>query len=111
MKWSEIPTVGDHALARQGRDRELEASPHRRAPPSDPDRLGALLTSGAARDLALIQTLGGAGLRSHEARALPTDPFDPGRSDNRGGGMYLRVQGKGHKVRAVPLCTDVVDEL
>jgi integrase len=65
----------------------------------------------AARDLALIQTLGCAGLRSQEARTLPTDPFDQGRSDNRGGGVYLRVQGKGRKVRAVPLFTDVVDAL
>ena len=65
----------------------------------------------AARDLALIQVLGGAGLRSHEARALPADPFDQGRSDNHGGSVYLRVRGKGNKLRSVPLYSDVADAL
>jgi integrase/recombinase XerC len=59
----------------------------------------------------LIQILGGAGLRSHEARALPVDPFDTGRSDNHGGSVYLRVHGKGNKVRPVPLYSDVSDAL
>jgi integrase len=66
----------------------------------------------AARDLALIQVLGGAGLRSHEARELPVDPFDQGRSDNHdGGSVYLRVRGKGNKLRSVPLYSDVADAL
>lgn len=60
----------------------------------------------AARDLALLQTLGGAGLRSQEARTLPVDPFDQGRSDNRGGTVYIRVRSKGSKVRIVPLYSE-----
>jgi site-specific recombinase XerD len=61
----------------------------------------------AGRDLALIEVLGGAGLRSHEARALPVDRFDQGRGDNHGGSVYLRVHGKGNKPRSVPLYSDV----
>jgi integrase/recombinase XerD len=108
----EIPTVSDHALARHGLDREswkrVLTVARARLTPTAQERCSRQV---AARDLALIQTLGGAGLRSQEARTLPTDPFDQGRSDNRGGGVYLRVQGKGRKVRAVPLFTDVVDAL
>ena len=108
----EIPTVSDQAPARQGLDREtwervLTVGRARLAP-------GARQRCSrhtAARDLALIQTLGGAGLRSQEARTLPTEPFDQGRSDNRGGAVYLCVHGKGRKVRAVPLYSDVVDAL
>ena len=55
--------------------------------------------------------LGGAGLRSREARTLAVDPFDRGRADNQGGAVYLRVHGKGNKIRAVPLYSDVVDAL
>ena len=51
------------------------------------------------------------GLRSHEARALPVDPFDRGRSDNHGGSVYLRVCGKGNKLRSVPLYSDAADAL
>ena len=108
----EIPTVSDHALARQGLDREtwkrVLTVARARLTPASHQRCSRQV---AARDLALIQTLGGAGLRSQEARTLPTDPFDQGRSDNRGGGVYLRVHGKGRKIRAVPLYTDVVDAL
>jgi integrase/recombinase XerD len=108
----EIPTVSDHALARQGLDRDtwrrVLTVARARLTPVARQRCSRQV---AARDLALIQTLGGAGLRSQEARTLPTDPFDQGRSDNRGGGVYLRVRGKGRKVRAVPLYTDVVDAL
>ena len=39
------------------------------------------------------------------------DPFDRGRSDNRGGAVYLRVHGKRAKVRPVPLYSDAVDAL
>jgi len=102
----EIPTVSDHALARHGLDREswkrVLTVARARLTPTAQERCSRQV---AARDLALIQTLGGAGLRSQEARTLPTDPFDQGRSDNRGGGVYLRVRGKGRKVRAVPLFT------
>ena len=85
----EIPTVHDTAPARQGLDRQaweqvltvararLAGSPRARCSPI-----------AAGRDLALIETLGGAGLRSHEARSLPTDPFDQGRSDNQGESVY-----------------------
>jgi len=108
----EIPTVSDHALARHGLDREswkrVLTVARARLTPTAQERCSRQV---AARDLALIQTLGGAGLRSQEARTLPTDPFDQGRSDNRGGVVYLRVQGKGRKVRAVPLFTEVVDAL
>jgi hypothetical protein len=45
----------------------------------------------SARDLALIQTLGAAGPRSHEARALPADPFDRDRSDSQGGSVSHRA--------------------
>ena len=65
----------------------------------------------AARDLALVQVLGGAGLRSGEARSLPVDPLDQDRSDNHGGSVYLRVHGKGHKIRSVPLYTDITAAL
>ena len=108
----EIPTVSDHAVAREGLDREtwrrVLTVARARLTPAVHQRCSRQV---AARDLALIQTLGGAGLRSQEARTLPTDPFDQGRSDNRGGAAYLRVHGKGRKVRAVPLYTDVVDAL
>ena len=57
------------------------------------------------RDLALIEVLGGAGLRSREARTVPVDPFDRGPADNQGGAVYLRVDGKSNKIRAVPLFT------
>jgi site-specific recombinase XerD len=108
----EIPTVSDHALARQGLDREtwrrVLTLARARLTPAAHQRCSLQV---AARDLALIQTLGGAGIRSQEARTLPTDPFDQGRSDNRGGAVYLRVHGKGRKVRAVPLYSDVLDAL
>jgi site-specific recombinase XerD len=108
----EIPTVTDTAPARRGLDRpswegvltvaraRLTASARRRCSPHT-----------AARDLALIQVLGGTGLRSHEARALSADPFDQGRTDNHGGSAYLRVRGKGNKLRSVPLYSDVADAL
>jgi site-specific recombinase XerD len=108
----EIATVTDTAPARQGLDSatwervltvaraRLTGSARQRCSPHT-----------AARDLALIQVLGGAGLRSHEARGLPADPFDQGRSDNQGGAVYLRVHGKGRKLRSVPLYADVVDGL
>ena len=108
----EIPTVTDIAPARRGLDRaswervltvaraRLAGSARARCSPHT-----------AARDLALIQVLGGAGLRSQEARSLPVDPFDRGRSDNRGGSVYLKVRGKGNKLRAVPLYSDVADAL
>jgi integrase/recombinase XerD len=108
----EIPTVTDHAPARQGLDRatweRVLTVARARLAPGARQRCSRHT---AARDLALIQTLGGAGLRSQEARTLPVEPFDQGRSDNRGGMVYLRVQGKGRKVRAVPLYSDVVDAL
>ena len=108
----EIPTIHDTAPARQGLNRQaweqvltvararLAGSPRARCSPI-----------AAGRDLALIETLGGAGLRSHEARSLPTDPFDQGRSDNRGGSVYLRVHGTGNKLRSVPLFAGVADSL
>lgn len=108
----EIPTVTATAPARVGLDRpswehvltvartRLTASARARCSPHT-----------AARDLALIQVLGGAGLRSHEARALPVDPFDQGRSDNHGGSVYLRVCGKGNKLWSVPLYSDAADAL
>ena len=108
----EIPTVNDSAPARRGLDRaswervltvaraRLTSSARVRCSPH-----------AAARDLALIQVLGGAGLRSREARALPVDPFDHGRADNHGGSVYLRVRGKGNKLRSVPLYSDVAGAL
>jgi site-specific recombinase XerD len=108
----EIPTVTDMSPARRGLDRpswervltfaraRLAGSARARCSPHT-----------AARDLALIQVLGGAGLRSQEARSLPLDPFDQGRSDNHGGSVYLKVRGKGNKLRAVPLYSDVADAL
>jgi site-specific recombinase XerD len=108
----EIPTETASTPARQGLDQHswervlmiararLAGSTRARCSPA-----------AASRDLALVQALGGAGLRSHEARALPADPFDQGRSDNRGGSVYLRVRGKGNKIRSVPLYGDVVDAL
>jgi site-specific recombinase XerD len=116
----EIPTVTDSAPARQGLDRpswqrvltvaraRLTTSARSRARAAAAARD---LAAAAARDLALIQVLVGAGLRSGEARSLPVDPFDQGRSDNHGGSVYLRVHGKGHKIRSVPLYTDVTAAL
>ena len=108
----EIPTVNDTAPARQGLDRpsweRVLTVARARLTTSARMRCSAHT---AARDLALIQVLGGAGLRSHEARALPVDPFDQGRSDNHGGSVYLRVHGKGNKLRSVPLYSDVADAL
>jgi integrase/recombinase XerC len=108
----EIPTVTDIAPARQGLDREtwgrvLSEARARLAP----NARARCSPHTAARDLALIQILGGAGLRSREARLLPVDPFDQDRSDNHGGSLYLRVHGKGHKLRTVPLFTDITDAL
>ena len=52
------------------------------------------------RDLALLQSLGGAGLRSGEARRLPVSPFDQGHADNQGGSVYLRVHDQGKQAVA-----------
>jgi site-specific recombinase XerD len=109
----EIPTVDDRlAVPRQGLDAEtwgrVVAVATARLTPTARQRTSP---AAAARDLALVQVLGGAGLRSAEARGLPVDPFTGGRSDNQGGTVYLRVQGKRHKVRVVPLFSDVVDAL
>ena len=108
----EIPTVTDTAPTRQGLDRDTwqQVLTVARARLTTSARARGS-TAAAARDLALIQVLGGAGLRSGEARALALDPFDRGRSDNQGGSVYLRVHGKGNKVRAVPLYTDVATAL
>ncbi len=108
----EIPTVSDAAPTRHGLDRAtwdgvLTVARARLAAPARARGSQAA----AIRDLALLQVLGGAGLRSGEARALPVDPFDRGRSDNQGGSVYLRVHGKGNKLRSVPLYTDVATAL
>jgi integrase/recombinase XerD len=89
--WEQVLTVARARLATSARSRGTAAA--------------------AARDLALVQVLGGAGLRSGEARSLPVDPFDQGRSDNQGGSVYLRVHGKGHKIRSVPLYSDITAAL
>jgi site-specific recombinase XerD len=108
----EIPTVNDTAPARQGLDRatweRVLALSRARLTKSARSRCSA---AAATRDLALIHVLGGAGLRSGETRSLPLDPFDQGRSDNHGGALYLRVHGKGHKVRSVPLYSDIATAL
>ncbi len=108
----EIPTVTGHTTVREGLDRRtwervLTVARARLASSSR----GRASAPAAVRDLALIQTLGGAGLRSHEVRVLPADPFDPGRSDNQGGSVYLRVLAKARKVRPVPLYREVADSL
>jgi site-specific recombinase XerD len=108
----EIPTVTGHTSERQGLDRRswerVLTVARARLAGSTRGRGSAVA---AVRDLALIQTLGGAGLRSHEARVLPVDPFAQGRADNHGGAVYLRVLGKGRKIRTVPLYSDVADAL
>ena len=108
----EIPTVTGHTTVRQGLDRRTweQVLTGARARLVGSTR-GRGSTPAAVRDLALVQTLGGAGLRSHEARMLPVDPFTQGRSDNHGGSVYLRVLGKGRKIRPVPLYRDVADAL
>jgi integrase/recombinase XerC len=108
----EIPTVDDTAPARRGLERDSweRVLTVARARLSTSARMRCSAHT-AARDLALVQVLGGAGLRSHEARALPVEPFDQGRSDNYGGSVYLRVRGKGNKLRSVPLYSDVADAL
>jgi integrase/recombinase XerD len=108
----EIPTVTDGAPSRQGLDRptweRVLTVARARLTTSARSRGTA---AAAARDLALVQVLGGAGLRSGEARTLVVEPFDQGRSDNHGGSVYLRVHGKGHKIRSVPLYTDITAAL
>jgi len=108
----EIPTVTDTTTPRQGLDRGTweRVLTVARARLASSTR-GRSSHPTAVRDLALIQVLGGAGLRSHEARTLPANPFDQGRSDNQGGSVYLRVHGKGNKIRPVPLYADVADAL
>jgi site-specific recombinase XerD len=108
----EIPTVNDTAPTHQGLDRATWEAvlTVARARLTAPARARGSQAA-AIRDLALLQVLGGAGLRSGEARALPVDPFDRGRSDNQGGSVYLRVHGKGNKIRSVPLYTDVATAL
>jgi site-specific recombinase XerD len=108
----EIPTVTGAAKLREGLDRRtwervLTVARARLAGSSR----GRGSQAAAVRDLALIQALGGAGLRSHEVRTLGADPFERGRSDNQGGSVYLRVHGKGRKLRMVPLYRDVADAL
>ena len=108
----EIPTETDTAPARQGLDQVTwdRVLAHARAR-STPTARARGSREAAVRDLALLQVLGGAGLRSGEARRLPVSPFDQGRADNQGGSVYLRVHGKGRKLRSVPLWGDVVDAL
>jgi len=108
----EIPTLTDATPGRQGLDRptweRVLAIARARVLGSTRQRAS---TPAAIRDLAVIQTVGGAGLRSHELRSLPADPFGQGPADNQGGSMYLRVRGKANKLRAVPLYGDVADAL
>lgn len=108
----EIPTLTGHSTERQGLDRRSweQVLTIARARLAGSTR-GRGSRVAAVRDLALIQTLGGAGLRSREARVLPVNPFAQGRADNQGGSVYLRVLGKGRKVRPVPLYSDVADAL
>jgi site-specific recombinase XerD len=108
----EIPTISDSAPTRQGLDRaawEAVLTVARSRLTASARARGS--QAAAIRDLALLQVLGGAGLRSGEARALPVDPFDSGRSDNQGGSVYLRVHGKGNRIRSVPIYTDVAAAL
>lgn len=108
----EIPTVKDLAPPRVGLDREtwerVLTVARARLSPAPQKQCSREV---AARDLALIQSLGGAGLRSQEARTLPSDAFEQGCAGNRGGAVYLRVRGKGSKLRAVPLYSDVAQAL
>lgn len=108
----EIPTVKDLAPPRVGLDREtwerVLAVARARLSPAAQKRSSRQVVT---RDLALIQSLGGTGLRSAEARTLPSDAFDQGGSDNRGGAVYLRVRGNGSKMRAVPLYSDAAQAL
>ncbi|MGZ6565086.1 MAG: tyrosine-type recombinase/integrase [Solirubrobacteraceae bacterium] len=108
----EIPTVTGATKLREGLDRKTweRVLTVARARLAGSTR-GRGSRAAAVRDLAVIQALGGAGLRSHEVRSLAADPFERGRSDNQGGSVYLRVHGKGRKVRMVPLYRDVADAL
>lgn len=63
----------------------------------------------AARDYALILVLGQMGLRSEEARSLEVSAVRPKRAD--GLRPWLRVQGKGAKVRELPIPTEVSEAL
>jgi site-specific recombinase XerD len=63
----------------------------------------------AARDLALVLLLGGAGLRSEEARRLSVDAVRVRRADATR--PWLRVVGKGTKRRELPLGAEVADAL
>jgi site-specific recombinase XerD len=63
----------------------------------------------AARDLALVLVLGGAGLRSEEVRRLPVDAAHVRRADATR--PWLRVVGKGNKTRELPLGAEVADAL
>ena len=108
----EIPTVSGETQLREGLDRktwERVLTVARARLTGSASGRGS--RAAAIRDLAVIQALGGAGLRSHEVRTLAADPFERGRSDNQGGSVYLRVQGKGRKFRMVPLYRDVAGAL
>ena len=61
----------------------------------------------AARDLALILVLGEMGLRSEEARSLTLASIRPKRAD--GITPWLRVHGKGDKIRDLPIPLEVAD--
>jgi integrase len=63
----------------------------------------------ATRDVALILVLGDMGLRSKEARLLRREDIKAKRSD--GTKPWLRVTGKGAKVRDLPIPTDIADAL
>ena len=70
-----------------------------------------MLTATATRNLALIQTLGGAALCFHEARTCPPTRSRKAARTTRAARCYPRVHDKDNKIRSVPLYTDVADAL
>ena len=70
---------------------------------------GRASRAAALRDTAIIVVLGEAGLRNEELRQLRRDDVFARRSD--GTRPWLRVRGKGAKLREFPLRTEAVDAL
>ena len=94
----ETPTTDDRlAVARQGLDVQTWGRVVTVARPgSTPTARQRGSPAAAARDLAFVQVLGGAGLRLRGglADAPPSDPFTGGRTTTAAT-VYLRVEGKG----------------
>jgi integrase len=106
----ETATIRDEPRARDALDeatwRRVEATARARLARGAHQRTSR---TAAARDLALILVLGDMGLRSEEARRLRCEDVKAKRVD--GTRPWLRVLGKGSKVRELPMPTSVAGAL